>query len=412
MATFEYKAVDRHGRISEGTLEAADPRAASFNLQEMGLIPVAVGESTRQAARAASGLLDPSRGLRFAFGRVRRRDILHFTESLTTLVGAGLPLDRSLVVTAELTSNPMLAGVIRNVLGEIKGGKSLAEALALYPKHFSPLYVNMIRAGEAGGVLDVILERLTEFERSADELRSYLVSSLVYPVLLTLVGLGSLGILFFFVIPRFGSIFEDVGAGVPPSAALLLAVAEAARAYWWVLPAAIVAVVAGFRAWLRTDRGRHQWDRFALRVPMFGPTVLKVEVATFARTLGTLLHSSVPLIQAVRIVQGVVGNSAVRDAISRVADGAKRGEGVSGPMTASGVFPPLANHLVAVGEESGRLDSMLLQLADAYDRDVRSSVKALTSVLEPAIILVMGVVIGTVVLSMLTAIFSINEIAF
>jgi general secretion pathway protein F len=402
MSTFVYKAVNRQGRPTDGRLEAADSQAASFAIRTMGLIPVSIEEPA------------PSRDLnlgRLGFSRVGRRDILFFTEELSTLVHAGLPLDRSLSVTAELTSNPALERVIRDVLKQIKGGKSLADALATHPKQFSSLYVNMIRAGEAGGVLDVILARLTEFERSADELRSYLFASLIYPLLLTLVGVGSLGILFYMVIPRFAAIFEDVGAAIPPMTLAMLTFSVAIRSYWWAILIVVTVTVLIARQWMKSTSGSRQWDAMKLKMPLIGPTLIKIEVARFSRTLGTLLNNAVPLIRGVRIVQDIVRNQIVSEAISKIAEGAKRGEGVAQPMRAAGVFPGLAVHLVAVGEETGRLDNMLLQLADVYEKDVKTSVKAITAVFEPAIILVMGILIGTVVLSMLMAIFSINEIA-
>jgi len=270
----------------------------------------------------------------------------------------------------------------------------------------------MIRAGEAGGVLDVILERLVEFERSADELRSYLIAALIYPVLLTGVGLASVGILLYFVIPKFASIFSEMGAAVPPTTMMMLWVSQMTRNYWWLAAAIIAASVIGIRYWIRTPKGGRTWDVLKLKTPVLGATVLKMEMARFARTLGTLLASAVPLIAGVRIVQDIASNIIVAEGISKIADGAKRGEGVSRPMRAAGIFPALAIHLVEVGEETGKLDSMLLQVADVYEKDVRTSVKALTSVFEPVIILVMGVLVGTVVLSMLMAIFSINEIGF
>jgi general secretion pathway protein F len=302
--------------------------------------------------------------------------------------------------------------VILDVLKQIKGGKSLAEALAAHPRQFSRLYVNMIRAGEAGGVLDVILQRLVEFERAADEMRSYLVAALIYPCLLTAVGLGSVGILFYFVIPQFGSIFEDVGAAIPPATQALLTVSRLSTSYWWVGVLGLLGAVFGLRWWVNTPKGSRAWDAIKLRIPLLGPTVLKMEIARFARTLGTLTASAVPLIAGVRIVQEVVRNQLIAEGISRIAAGAKRGEGVAKPMRDAGVFPPLAIHLVEVGEETGRLDKMLLQIADVYEKDVRTAVKGMTAVFEPAIILVMGVVVGAVVLSILMAIFSINEIGF
>ena len=270
----------------------------------------------------------------------------------------------------------------------------------------------MIRAGEAGGVMDVILERLTEFERSSNELRSYVTASLIYPALLTLVGAGSIGILFYFVIPRFATIFEDVGAQIPPFTMALMTISSLTRSYWWLVTGGLVAGTLTARWWVRSPSGSRQWDAMKLQMPIVGSTLIKIEMARFARTLGTLLSSAVPLISGLRIVQDVVRNQVLAAAISKIADGAKRGEGVSAPMREAGVFPGLAVHLVAVGEETGQLDTMLLQIADVYEKDVRTSVKALTSVFEPAIILIMGVLIGVVVLSMLTAVFSINEVIF
>jgi type II secretion system protein F len=403
MATFLYKAVNAQGRFAEGRLEASDKRGAASQLERMGLIPVTVDEPL--ASR-------PSLFSRVHLRGISRRDILFFTEELATLVHAGLPLDRTLQIITETVHKPALRGVIENVLKQIKGGKSLAEALAAHPKCFSRLYVNMIRAGEAGGVLDPILARLVEFERSADELRGYLISSLIYPCLLASVGVGSIGILLWFVIPKFGSIFKDAGAAIPAGTLALLWLSEATRSYWWAGLLAIIGIVAGIRMWIRTPGGSRTWDILTLRTPLLGPTLLKIEVARFARTLGTLMASAVPLIASVRIVQQIVRNQIVAHAISKIADGAKRGEGVAKPMREAGVFPELAVHLIEVGEETGRLDTMLLQIADSYEKDVKTSVKALTSVFEPAIILVMGVIVGAVVLSMLMAIFSINEIGF
>ncbi len=404
MATFAYKAVNTQGQRFEGRIEAADVGAAAFSVRNMGLIPMSVNEPVQKSRNSSLP--------RIEFQRVTRKDILFFTEELSTLVSAGLPLDRSLSITRELATKRVLRNVIDDVLKQIKGGKSLADALSAHPKQFSRLYVSMVRAGEAGGVLEVILARLAEFERSADELRSYLTAALVYPALLTAVGIGSIGILFYFVIPRFSTIFEDLGADVPVSTQAMIGFANVTREYWWIVLIAIGVVGLAMRAWLRTPGGSRTWDMVQLKIPLLGSTLLKIEVARFARTLGTLVSSAVPLIAGVRIVENIASNQILAEAVSKIADGAKRGEGVAKPMREAGIFPGLAVHLVAVGEETGRLDTMLLQVADVYEKDVKTSVKALTSVFEPVIILVMGILIGTVVLSMLTAIFSINDIAF
>src|SRR5262245_43193000 len=251
MAVFSYKAVNAEGKFAEGRLEAADSRAATFRLQSMGLIPVSIDEPSKVAGRAMP---------RLYLQRITHKDILFFTEELSTLINAGLPLDRSLAITAELAAKPALRGVVNNVLKEIKGGKSLAEGLAMHPKHFSRLYVNMIRAGEAGGVLDVILDGLVEFHRSAYELRSYLITALIYPALLVAVGLASVSGLLFFVIPRFATIFEDMGAAIPPATQLLLTVSSLTRSYWWVLLLVIGLTVFAMRAWLATPKGSRSWD--------------------------------------------------------------------------------------------------------------------------------------------------------
>src|SRR2546426_7205636 len=229
---------------------------------------------------------------------------------------------------------------------------------------------------------------------------------------LTGVGAVSIGILLYFVIPKFAGIFEEMGAAIPPATMAMLWVSKMTRSYWWVALGSLAAIVIALRYVIGTPRGRRTWDALKLRLPLLGTTVLKMEMARFARTLGTLIASSVPLIAGVRIVQDIATNKVVAEGISRIAEGAKRGEGVSRPMRDAGVFPGLAIHLVEVGEETGRLDVMLLQVADVYEKDVKTSIKALTSVFEPAIILVMGIIVGTVVLSMLMAIFSINEIGF
>ena len=399
MSQFSYKAVNREGRVTQGRLEGPDQRTVALRIQGMGLIPLAVEEAAVKLERR-----------RLYFKGITQKDVLFFSEELSTLVKAGLPLDRSLSITAELATKPALRVVVQDLLKQIKGGKSLAESLAAHPKYFSRLYVNMVRAGEAGGVLESILERLVEFQRSADEMRSYLISALIYPALLTMVGIGSISILMFYVIPRFSTIFTDIGAPIPFSTQVLLTLSDWTLRYWAIGLAVLAAIVVGVRYWLKSPSGARQFDIWKLRAPILGTTLLKIEIGRFARTLGTLLSSAVPLINAVRIVQDIATNQIVSEAISKIADGAKRGLGVARPMQDAGVFPPLAIHLVEVGEETGRLDAMLLQLADIFDKDVRTSVKSLTSVFEPAIILVMGILVGTVVLSMLTAIFSINEI--
>jgi type II secretory pathway component PulF len=268
----------------------------------------------------------------------------------------------------------------------------------------------MVKAGEASGALEEILARLVSFLETSENLRSYIVGALIYPILLGAVGIASITILTLFVVPRFAQIFQDMGVALPLPMAILKGISELLSGYWWALAIGLTVTVVYVQRFRASPEGRLQIDRWLLRIPLFGSVVRKLEVARFARTLGTLLHGGVPLLNAMTIVRDIVGNQAIATMIDPIRNGIKKGEGIASPMKQSGVFPPLAMHLVEVGEESGKLDAMLAQVADVYDTDVRNSVKNLIAFFEPALILVMGVIIGTIVVSMLVAIFSINDV--
>jgi len=275
---------------------------------------------------------------------------------------------------------------------------------------FPKVYVNMVHAGEVGGVLEEILGRLTAFLETSENLRSYVFGALIYPALLSFVAIVSVTIMMFFVVPKFVSVFHDIGVPMPLPMTILQNVSGVFTGYWWLLLAVLFLVVVYLRRMRNTPEGRLQWDRWLLRLPLWGPVVRKVEVARFSRTLGTLLHSGVPLLQGMTIVREILSNQGIATAIEPIRNGIKKGEGIAQPMKHSGVFPPLAMHLIEVGEESGKLDTMLIQVAEVYDTEVRNAVKNLIAFFEPALILLMGVIIGTVVVSMLMAIFSINDV--
>jgi general secretion pathway protein F len=404
MPSYEYRAATLDGKIIEGTMEASDSGTVSGKLQEMGLLPV------RVAASRGKGVFGreiewPSRK-----NRIRQRDILIFTQELHTLVRSGLPLDRCLAVLGQLAESEALSGVIQDVLKEVKGGKSFSEGLSKYPDVFPKIYANMVKAGEASGALEEILARLVSFLETSENLRSYIVGALIYPILLGTVGIASITILTLFVVPRFAQIFQDMGVALPLPMAILKGISELLSGYWWALAIAVAVTVVYIQRFRASAEGRLQIDRWLLRIPLFGSVVRKLEVARFARTLGTLLHGGVPLLNAMTIVRDIIGNQAIATMIDPIRNGIKKGEGIASPMKQSGVFPPLAMHLVEVGEESGKLDAMLTQVADVYDTDVRNSVKNLIAFFEPALILVMGIIIGTIVVSMLVAIFSINDV--
>lgn len=404
MPTFLYRALTSDGKIVEGNLDGSDDGAVSLKLQEMGLFPVRVGTGKQ------GSLLRREFELPWKKKRIRKKDILVFTQELHTLVKSGFPLDRSLTVLGQLAESPALAEIIQDVLKEVKGGKSFSEGLSKYPEAFPKVYVSMVKAGEAGGMLEEVLKRIVDFLETSENLRSYIIGALIYPALLAVVGVASVTILTVFVVPRFAAIFHDMGLPLPLPMAILKGLSDFLTGYWWFAFLVIVICAAYFRRFRSSARGRLVWDRWLLRIPLVGPVLRKVEVARFARTLGTLLHGGVPLLQAMSIVRDIIVNQGIATMIEPIRNGIKKGEGISLPMKQSGVFPPLAMHLVEVGEESGKLDSMLVQVSDVYDNEVRNGIKNLIAFFEPALILLMGILIGTIVVSMLLAIFSINDI--
>jgi type II secretory pathway component PulF len=402
MATaFHFRAVASDGKVRTGMLTAENDRSVVSELRRQGLTPVYVG-------------VEPKKGVELtlpAFHRGRRKDVLFFTQELATLLNAGIPLDRALSITAELTERGSFRSLVLDVLRVLKGGKSLADSLATHPSHFSDLYINMVRAGEASGSLAQIFERLSEFERTRDDLRGYIVSSLVYPALLTVVGLGSIFILLNFVVPRFALIFSDPRMKIPTPTLMLLEASRLVQTYGAPAGIALVAAIIVFQTYIRTTAGRLWWDGFRLRLPVLGDALRKMETARFARAMSTLVTASVPLVQALGISRGILNNRRIAGSLEGIAQGVKRGEGIAQPLTRAGEFPPLAGHLLAVGEETGHLDAMFNRMADIYDTETRTAIRRFTSLFEPLIILVMGIIVGTLILSLMLAITGINDVA-
>lgn len=403
MPEYFYRAVTVAGKPVEGALARETEKAVARELTQMGLVPVYIGAS-RQAGGAALRMEFPG------WRRVRARDRLFFTQELSTLVNAGLPLDRALSICAELTERKAFREVITDVLQELKGGKSLADSLHSHPEVFSDLYRNMITAGEASGSLGVVLERLAEFERASDELRGYLISAMIYPLLLALVGMGSIFVMMNYVVPRFAQVFAESRVPIPGPTYLLLTASELLRSYGWMAALALAAVLLLTRSYVGSAAGRRRWHALKLKLPVAGEVFRKVATARFARTMATLVANGVPLLQSLRIVKNLVGNVVLEDSLAAVAQGVQRGEGLSGPLRKTGAFPPLAAHLLTVGEETGKLDAMFQRMADIYDHDTRAAIKRATALFEPLVILIMGLLVGVMVLSMLMAIVSINDV--
>ncbi|HUM15638.1 MAG TPA: type II secretion system F family protein [Candidatus Nitrosotalea sp.] len=405
MTVFAYRAADRGGQTIDGVMEAPDAHAVAERLKRDAYFPIRI--DPRGQRRAPLGLPWPETGV----GRVAGRDLVSLTQQLATLVEAGLPLDRALAIQAELAPTARLRAIMGDVLRSVRGGSSLADALGRHhPRPFSRLYINMVRAGEKGSVLETTLRRLAGFLEESQEFRDALASALIYPALLTGVGAAAVVFLMAFVIPRFATIFKDLGATIPLPTLILIETSRAIHDYWWLF--ALIAVGGGLagRMTLATPRGRLAADRLLLRLPIAGEAIVKTEVARFTRILGTLLRSGVAMIPALAVVRDMLGNRVLATAVESLGDGARRGAGLARPMAEAGAFPPLAVHMVRVGEETGRLDETLLQVAASLEADTRKLVKRLIALAEPCIILVMGLVVGFIVVAMLLAILSVTDL--
>jgi general secretion pathway protein F len=406
MGTFQYTATDSAAKIVQGSMDASDERAVVTWLRANGYYPIKVGQPG-VVTEARPGLV----GFPTRLGRApSTQDVLAFTQQLATLLEAGMELDRSLAILLDLTDNQRFRSILRSILADIQGGSSFADSLAKHPRLFSRLYVNMVKAGEASGVMEVILLRLAGFLERSKAVRDEITSAMIYPLLLLLVGGGAIVVMMNFVIPRFAQIFADAKQLMPLPTRILLAISAFTTDYWWIVLAVIVVAWIALRAYLQAEQGKVRWDEFKLQLPLLGSLVREIEVSRFARTFGTLLQSGVPVLAAVAIVKETVTNRVIAGAMVRLQEGVKRGEGISGPLRATGAFPSFSIHMAKVGEETGKLEEMLIRVADTYDERVRRTVKRLTSLLEPVLILSLGAIVGFIVLSMLLAIFSINEL--
>src|SRR5919197_6748228 len=407
MAFFQYRAADHAGKVIEGIMEAEAEQGVISRLHEMGCIPLRIAVPGDRRIGPAEQRLPL-----FTRRKVSQQQLLQFTQELSTLLAAGLPIDRSLSLLGNLIEGEEFATTLRNLLEAVRSGKSLAASMAEHPEAFPKLYVNMIRAGEAGGILEGVLGYLPKYLEGTLALREDTKSALIYPMILATAAGVSLVVLFLYVIPRFSAIFKDVGKALPWITKAVIGFSQALAQYGWMVLLLIIIALAGGIYYWRTPEGRAEWDRLCIRIWLLGDLVRKFETARFARTLSALLKGGVPLLEALGTVQGVVGNRLLARAIGQVQVRVREGKGMSRPLGESGLFPPLALNMIGVGEETGKLESMLNEIAEHYDQEVKRTTKRLTAILEPALILGMGLVIGVVVISMLLAIFSINDLPF
>jgi general secretion pathway protein F len=410
MPEFIYKASDRTGKVFEGSLDAGDESDVIGKLRNMGYIPIRIGTSSGRKRLSSS--LSLKLTIPTPFSKVSNKDLLSFTQELSTLIKAGLTLDRSLSIISEITENEHLKTVTQELLKDVRGGKSFSEALANHSGVFNRLYVNMVKAGEAGGVMDVVLERLVDFLERSQELKETVKNAMIYPVVLISVMGIVVSLMLIFVVPKFVSIFDMMGQEIPLPTQILLSFSMIIKNYWWLILGLSLACYYWFKRYTNTEKGRLNWDSALLKIALIKNLILKIEVARFSRTLGTLINSGVPLLQALAIVKEIIGNVVISNSIITVQKAVKEGKGVSLPMRSTGIFPSLAMHMIRVGEETGSMEEMLMRVADTYDREVQNTVKRFIALLEPALILVMSLLVGFIVLSIVWAIFSINDVSF
>lgn len=404
MALFGYKVRSPQGNILTGTIEAREQRMVIDRLRHQRFIVLEIGEIKKSASR---DLLD---SINFLKKRVKQKDLVLFSRQLSTLIGAGVPIVQGLTILVEQIENPAFKKVITSVREDIESGTSITEALSRHPTVFGELYVNMVKAGELGGILDIILERLSAYQESAAALRGKIRAAMIYPAVIALVAGGVTTFLMVVVVPMFVKIFQQVGAELPLPTQILLAVSNFLKRYLVFLIIGLIAFVVGLRQYYKTEAGSMYIDTLLLRLPLFGPLLRKVAVAKFTRTFGTLVKSGVPILQALETVAKTSGNRVVEKAVLAAKDAIREGERISDPLKASGVFPPMVTQMISVGEETGNLDAMLSKIAEFYEQEVDAAVSGLTSLIEPVVVVFMGVIIGAIAIAMYMPMFQLGAI--
>jgi len=421
MPRFNYVALDTRGQEATGLVEAPSSNAAISQLRQAGYFPTSVieeaisspdGKEARQRAAKMAGVTKPraKKGIvLFQRKKVKSKILMIFTRQLATLIDSGLPLLRSLNVLAKQERDKVLKRTINKVADSVQSGSTFSDALALHPRIFNDLYVNMVKAGEVGGVLELVLNRLSEFQEKAAKIKNKVVAAMVYPGIVMTMAVGILGFLLVFIVPKFETIFHDLlgDKPLPPVTRFVIGASDFLKNHGLIVLGIVIAAITLYKFIGRTRGGRLVIDSFKLRMPLFGNLNRKTAISRFARTLGTLVTSGVPILQALNITRATAGNASIARAISQVHDSVKEGESIVQPLEASRVFPPMVVSMVDVGEETGKLPDMLLKIADVYDDEVDNAVAAITSMLEPIMIVFLALIVGTIVLALFTPLISI-----
>jgi type IV pilus assembly protein PilC len=415
MPKFDYVALDSHGKETKGSIDVASQNEAIGRVKEMGLFPTKIIEADKgqdksagkKAKSKASGKAGGKKGgmnLNIKIpgfgGKVKPKVLTTFTRQLATLVDAGLPLLRGLRVLEKQERNATLKGILGELALAIEGGSTFSEALAQHPKVFNRLFVNMVKAGELGGVLEVVLKRLAEFSEKAQKIKGKVKAALFYPVAVMIVAIGILILLMVFVVPKFKDVFAGMQMKLPAFTEFVFEVSNAIKDHILETMGGAAVFVVLFLLFIKTKFGRHVWDKTKLKMPALGPVISKVAISRFTRTLGTLVSSGVPILQALTIVKETAGNVIISNAIAKVHESVKEGETITAPLESSGVFPPMVVSMVDVGEQTGAMPEMLLKIADNYDEEVDNAVSAMTSLLEPIMIVFLAVIVGSIVIAM------------
>ncbi|NOQ65800.1 MAG: type II secretion system inner membrane protein GspF [Desulfobacterales bacterium] len=405
MPVYEYTALDRAGKNISGIIDADSTVAARQKLRASGKYPVQVKEATSKAKE------EPGTSFSFPtiFNRVTADDIHALTRQLATLLNAGIPLVGALDALMEQTTSPPLKRIIAQVKESVNEGNSLTASLSKHPKLFSNIYINMVRAGEASGSLDVVLERLADFGEHQQALKGRFQAALVYPLFMAIVGSGVLFFLLSFVVPNLTRIFTEMKQVLPLPTTILIWFSGFMRLYWWIIVAIMVAIIVGIKEAIKKPKGRYIWDTLKLRSPVIGQINRKIALSRFGRTLGSLLQSSVPLITSLQIVRNIVNNVLIGDVIEEAIEDIQAGKSLNIALSKSVWFPPVFRQMISVGEQSGDLEGMLHKIADAYEREVETRITGMTALIEPIMILLMAVVVGFIVISILLPIFEMNQ---
>ncbi len=416
MPKFNYVALDQRGNETKGTFEVASQNDAIGRVKDMGLFPVKIVEADKDTGKGKGGKkAAPAPKAAGKGGKkgvninikipgmgsgVKPKVLTTFTRQLATLVDAGLPLLRGLRVLEKQEKNAALKEILGKLAVSIEGGSTFSEGLAQHPKVFNRLFVNMVKAGELGGVLEVVLKRLAEFSEKAQKIKGKVKAALFYPIAVMFVAIGILLLLMVFVIPKFKEVFAGMGVQMPGFTLFVMAMSDMIKNNILETLGVVVFIVVAFMLFIKTKFGRLLWDKTQLKLPAVGPVISKVAISRFTRTLGTLVSSGVPILQALTIVKETAGNVVIANAVSKIHESVKEGETITAPLEGSGVFPPMVCSMVDVGEQTGAMPEMLMRIADDYDEQVDNSVAAMTSLLEPIMIVFLAVVVGSIVIAM------------